>query len=223
MHDESNNLFGHDALLSAAAADDFENHLDRWIVEQMLLDCEEWDDPPKSARLLVRLSDESIKSPDLVLHLERLLKKSRIDGRRLIFEVSEEVATGHVRNARGFVQALKRLGCLTVLERFGARLNSFRTLKHLDVDFLKIAESVTEDLVDNPSTQSAIRRIQEMAHLSNKSTIVTQVRGARSLALLWDMGVNYVQGDYTQYPAIELRSVSAAPSQMFGEDPGLVH
>ena len=223
MRDEFDNIIGHDTLLSAAASNDFEGHLDRWIVEQMVLSWGEPGGPSRDAHLLVRLSDESVKDPSLVLYLGRLLRKTAVDGNRLIFEVSEAAATGYVRYARGFVKALKRLGCRAALAKFGAGSNSFRTLKHLDVDFLKIEESVMKDLVNNPASQSAIRTIQEMARLNNKATIATRVQDVDSLALLWEMGVNYVQGDYTQGPVIELGSASAEIAQIASEESGLVH
>ena len=61
----------------AAAASDCEGHLDRWIVEQMLLDWGTPDGPSQTAQLLVRLSDESVKDPSLVLHLGRMLRQDR--------------------------------------------------------------------------------------------------------------------------------------------------
>ena len=80
-----------------------------------------------------------------------------------------------------------------------------------------------KDLVNNPASQSAIRTIQEMARLNNKATIATRVQDVDSLALLWEMGVNYVQGDYTQGPVIELGSASAEIAQIASEESGLVH
>ena len=97
---------------------------------------------------------------------------------------------------------------MAALTQFGAGSNSFRALKHIDVDFLKMEEEVMKDLVDNPANQSAIRAIQETARRNNKATIGTRVEDANSLALLWEMGVNHVQGDYIQGPVIELGSAT---------------
>ena len=223
MRDEFDNVIDHDTLLAAAAASDCEGHLDRWIVEQMLLEWGTPNGPSQTAQLLIRLSDESVKDPSLVLHLGRMLRKTGADASRLIFEVSESAATGYVRYARGFVKALKRLGCMAALARFGAGSNSFRTLKHLDVDFLKIEEEVMKDLVDNPASQSAIRSIQETARLNNKATIATKVQDANSLALLWELGVNYVQGDYIQGLVIELGSPVAEIVTPASDQTGVIH
>ena len=189
----------------------------------MLLEWGTPNGPSQTAQLLIRLSDESVKDPSLVLHLGRMLSKTGADASRLIFEVNESAATGYVRYARGFVKALKRLGCMAALARFGAGSNSFRTLKHLDVDFLKIEEEVMKDLVDNPASQSAIRSIQETARLNNKATIATKVQDANSLALLWELGVNYVQGDYIQGPVIELGSPVAEIVTPASDQTGVIH
>ena len=78
-------------------------------------------------------------------------------------------------------------------------------------------------LVDNPDSQSAIRSIQETARRTNKATIATRVEDANSLALLWELGVNYVQGDYIQGPVIELGSASGDVGQAESGEFGVRH
>lgn len=204
MLDEFGNVLDHETILSAARDSDLSEDVDRCLVEQTILMMTNKEMNAKTTSLFVRLSDESIKEPSTALHLGRLLKQSKVNASLLIFEVSESMASGQLRYARGFVNTIKRFGCKAALARFGAGSNSLRSLKHLNVDFVKIDESVIEDLIENAEHQKTIRAIQEAARLSNKATIAPQVHDANSLALLWEMGVSYVQGDYVQGPIIEL-------------------
>ena len=223
LSDEFGNLVSHDTLLASAAKAGIAAQLDRWIVQTMLLLLAQGGGPGPGAHLFVRLSDQSVTDADLISHLEQLLRQSGVDGHRLVLEVSKAVATGQVRYAQEFVKALKRLGCMAALARFGAGSNSFRSLKHLDVDFLKIDETVMTNLVENTANQNAVRSIQELARLNNQSTIATLVQDADSLALLWQLGVNYVQGDYILSPIIELGPVDLETAPAQAGEPGPLH
>ena len=139
----------HDALMASAAGQEVGLNLDRWILEQLLIMVQQPTGAGARAHLFVRLSDDAVTEPTVVLHLGRLLKQVDIDPSRLIFEVSETAASAQGRFAKGFVTALKRIGCCAALARYGAGSNSFRALKHLAVDYLKIDEAITAGILDN--------------------------------------------------------------------------
>ena len=139
----------HDALMASAAGQEVGLNLDRWILEQLLIMVQQPTGAGARAHLFVRLSDDAVTEPTVVLHLGRLLKQVDIDPSRLFFEVSETAASAQVRFAKGFVTASKRIGYCAALARYGAGSNSFRALKHLAVDYLKIDEAITAEILDN--------------------------------------------------------------------------
>ena len=53
-------------------------------------------------------------------------------------EITKSAAVKNVDEAARFVAAVKSLGCRVALDDFGAGYSSFRILRRLDIDFVKI-------------------------------------------------------------------------------------
>ena len=64
--------------------------------------------------------------------------RSRIDPRRLIFEITKTAAVANIPLARRFADRLIQLGCRFALDDFGAGFGFCYYLKHLPLDYLKI-------------------------------------------------------------------------------------
>jgi EAL domain-containing protein (putative c-di-GMP-specific phosphodiesterase class I) len=91
-----------------------------------------------------------------------------------------------------------------VLEHFGASPNSFQLLKHLPVDFLKIDGSFIHNLASDTDNQAMVKSILDTAKSTNKQCIAEYVEDAHSLAVLWQSGIHFIQGNFLQEPSEEL-------------------
>ena len=107
-------------------------------------------------------------------------------------------------NTKKLISGLKQLHCRIVLEHFGTGLNSMKTLKHLDIDILKIDGSLIQNLSNDNENQERVKEITQTAHSMGKLTIAEFVQDANSLAVLWQCGVNYIQGYFLQEPSTSL-------------------
>ena len=89
---------------------------------------------------------------------------------------------------------LKARGCRFALDDFGSGVSSFVYLKTLPVDFLKIdgqfAAHVATDAVD----RSMVEAIAKIGRAMEVATIAENVESAEVLAVLKNIGVDYVQG-----------------------------
>ena len=90
------------------------------------------------------------------------------------------------------------------IAKSGSGLNSIKNLKHLDVNYLKIDGALITEITENEDSQEAVKSIIQTAHAMGKLTIAEFVQDANSLALLWQFGVNYIQGYFLQEPSIKL-------------------
>ena len=109
-------------------------------------------------------------------------------------------------------QGLAELHCKVALSQFGCSLNPFNTLKHLQVDFVKVDGSFSQDL-SNPDNQEALKTLLASLHAQAKLTIVPYVESASVLATLWQAGVNYIQGYYLQGPSQSMNYDFAADDE----------
>lgn len=124
--------------------------------------------------------------------------------RRLIIEITETVAIHEVVELTEFVAMFRELGCKIAIDDFGAGYTSFRNLKTLDVDMVKIDGSFVIDLATSPDNQFFVRTLVDLARNFNLPTVAEWVSNEEEVAMLRDFGVKYLQGFYLGEPAMSL-------------------
>jgi diguanylate cyclase (GGDEF)-like protein/PAS domain S-box-containing protein len=179
-------------------------HIDRWVIKNAFARIAQERKNGKQMRFFIKLSADSIIDKTLLPWISEGMKNLRITGDSVGFEVSEAVAMMHLTHAKTLINGLKQLRCNLVLDHFGTGLNPFNALKHLNVDYLKIDASLISELSSKEQSQMAVKSITEMAHSKGKLTIAEGVQDANSLAVLWQCGINYIQGYFLQEPNEQL-------------------
>jgi diguanylate cyclase (GGDEF)-like protein len=139
--------------------------------------------------------------------LDTLVAQLRADrslASRLVVEITETVALQEIEGSAEFVRILRELGCQVAIDDFGAGYTSFRNLKTIEVDLVKIDGSFVQDLVSNQDNQFFVRTLVELAHNFNLPIIAEWVGNAEEVAMLRDFGVQYLQGFFLGEPVLEL-------------------
>ncbi|AHL77031.1 ferrous iron transporter C [Stutzerimonas stutzeri] len=187
-------------FLDAAKEAGLATKIDRWVLLNSIKLLAEHRNKGHNTRLMIHLSDASLQDPSLLTWLGAALKASKLPPDSLIFQLDENDAVAYLRQAKALTQGLIGLGCRIALSQFGCVLNPFNTLKHLNVDFVKIDGSYTQDL-SRQENQEALKQLLADLHEQAKQTIVPFVDSATVLATLWQAGVGYIQGQYLQGPS----------------------
>jgi diguanylate cyclase (GGDEF)-like protein/PAS domain S-box-containing protein len=175
--------------------------IDRWVIENAIKALSEHRAQGSDTRFFIKISAQTLLDEKLVAFIHDCLKEHRLPGDALVFELSEKVASQHLKQAKTFVKALQELRCKSVLEHFGTSPNSFQLLKHMPVDFLKIDGSFIHNLASDTDNQAMVKSILDTANSMNKQCIAEYVQDAHSLAVLWQSGINYIQGNFLQEPS----------------------
>ena len=129
---------------------------------------------------------------------------SSLSGDSLIFQIREGDANNFMKQAREFAKAVHQLHSKVSISQFGCALNPFNTLKHIDVDYVKIDGSFTEEIQKSNEAKAEVTEMVKSLQSAGKLTIVPLVENAGVLATLWQAGVNYIQGYYLQAPVPEM-------------------
>lgn len=132
------------------------------------------------------------------------LRADRTLASRLIVEITETVALHEIAGSAEFVTTLRDLGCQVAIDDFGAGYTSFRNLKTIEVDLVKIDGSFVQDLVTNKDNQFFVRTLVELAHNFNLPIVAEWVGNAEEVAMLRDFGVEYLQGFFLGEPVLQL-------------------
>jgi EAL domain-containing protein (putative c-di-GMP-specific phosphodiesterase class I) len=139
--------------------------------------------------------------------LDTLVAKLREDkslASRLTVEITETMALHEIEGSAEFVKTLRDLGCRLAIDDFGAGYTSFRNLKHLEVDLVKIDGSFVKDLLNNKDNQFFVRTLVELAHNFELPIVAEWVGSKEEVVMLREFGVEFLQGFYLGEPAMSL-------------------
>jgi EAL domain-containing protein (putative c-di-GMP-specific phosphodiesterase class I) len=104
------------------------------------------------------------------------------------------VAIDDIDESNLFVTALRDLGCRIAIDDFGAGYTSFRNLKLLNVDMVKIDGSFISDLHRHSDNQVFVRAMIDLARKFKLATVAEWVNSEQDAAALREWGVDYLQG-----------------------------
>ena len=176
--------------------------LDTWVIEETLRHCLRYlaDERRLPCLFAVNLSGASLKDPEFRRMLLARLHEHPVLGPHLCFEITETAAIGNLAVVNGFIDALRVFGCSFALDDFGSGLSSFTYLKNLKVDYLKIDGAFVRDIASNPVDLSMVEAVHRIGHQMGLKTVAEYVESDKTLALLRQIGVDYVQGNGIHRP-----------------------
>ncbi|GIK98919.1 MAG: GGDEF-domain containing protein [Alphaproteobacteria bacterium] len=123
--------------------------------------------------------------------------------RRLIVEITETAALHDIEESARFVSALRDVGCRVAVDDFGAGFTSFRHLRSLTVDIVKIDGSFVRNLADNLDNQLFVRNLLGLADAFGLETVAECVETQEDAGFLVGEGVKYLQGYYFGRPSLD--------------------
>lgn len=183
-------------FMAAAERNDLLKNIDRWVVGASL----SFAAQRKPGCLFVRLSRETAKDPTFPDWLDNHVRSSRADPQRLCFQVTEQVASTYVAQVKNLSTALRERGFRFALESFGAGRDSQGLIESLPLDFVKIDGSIIQSLTGDAQLQQRVRALVELTSRREIQTIAERVEDANTMAILWQIGVPYIQGYFVNEP-----------------------
>lgn len=178
--------------------------IDRWVVRHAIESLAALHRESRAASFFVNLCPAALKDPELLAMLQKQLATSKLEPKYLVLEADEPAIAAHPADAAMFMQALKKIGCRFSMDNFGNNLSMLNQLRDLPVDFLKISGTLIRNLSTDNISQASLKAAIELAKAMNKQTIAKLVEKAEDLGMLWNLGVDYVQGNYFQQADAQL-------------------
>ena len=144
--------------------------------------------------LSINLSGASLNDETLLRFITDQFALHGIPPRMICFEITETSAIANLTRTTRLISELRKLGCRFSLDDFGSGLSSFAYLKNLPVDYLKIDGGFVKDMTRDPISRAMVKAIHDIGHVMGIETIAEWVDNDDTLALLRQMGIDYVQG-----------------------------
>lgn len=173
--------------------------LDKYTLEMALLEMEQ----VKDINLAVNVSGMSATDPSTLDHLLSLVHIHSGVADRLVFEITETVAMMDFEETARFANKLRDLGCRIALDDFGAGYTSYRHLKALAVDIVKIDGQFVKNLHENKENQLFVQTLLDLADGFNAEVVGECVETEEEAQALRDRGVKYLQGYHFGAPVLD--------------------
>lgn len=170
--------------------------IDRYVVERAIELIAQREHAGKPVTLLIKVSQASLQSDALAAFVGEQLAQRGASGEYLALQLQEAKVFTHLHAVQQFAAAVNTYGCRVGLEQFGAGLDSFQLLTHVQPQMLKIDRSFIEDLPKNAESQQRVRDIARKARDLDILTIAEFVQDAASMSILFSAGVDYVEGHF---------------------------
>ncbi len=151
-------------------------------------------------KLSLNVSSLTSSDHEWIVALHRLSGGKRQITERLTIEITETAAIHDLDQSANFVDTLKELGCKVAIDDFGAGYTSFKNLKLLKVDLVKIDGTFVKNLAHDASDQAFIKTMIDLANAFDLETVAEWVGDEPSTKILTDAGITYMQGYHFGMP-----------------------
>jgi len=213
MIDEQGNSVLPSEFLPAAERNNMMKNIDRWMLQSAVEFCNK----NNADRVFVRLSRQSITDSTTVTWMERHLDDRAFDCSRLVVQIPERDAAKHIKQTRSLVRQARRLGIGFALEHYGIDQERFQILDILKPDYIKLDGELMHTLMTDTSLQRAVSTVVKAAQERKIKTIAERVENANAMAVLFQLGLDFMQGHYVHEPEVVLQEVESVASLTLAE------
>jgi len=202
LRDENGEEFQASDFLPTAERKKMLALVDHWVIEHAINVLMERIKKGGKDRFFIRISHQTLADPNQVKWVLNKVRNAKIPGKHIVFEISESSVDKRLKEAKFFSEQVRKLECGVAIEHFGIGLNSMQTLQHLDMDFLKIDGSFMQGIDSDDAKREQVEQFIESARGKRISTVAERVEDANTMAVLFQLGIAYIQGNYVQEPEV---------------------
>ena len=112
----------------------------------------------------------------------------------MTLEITETTAIQNIDETAGFVSRAKDLGCRIAIDDFGAGYTSFRNLRRLGVDMIKIDGAFVQNLPRSQDDRAFVRTLIDLGRSLGLTTVAEWVQDEGGAEVLAEWGCDYLQG-----------------------------
>ncbi|HEV2915366.1 MAG TPA: EAL domain-containing protein [Pyrinomonadaceae bacterium] len=201
--------------------------LDRWVLREACWQVRAWQrqfPEQQSLTVSVNFSARQFSQPDLVEHVQRVLKETGLDAGCLKLEITESVFMSSAESVTALLRRLKGIGVEIHLDDFGTGYSSLSYLHRFPIDVLKIDRSFVTRIGAEGENAEIARAIVTMAHSLGMKVVAEGIETESQFAELKSLSCEYGQGHLFSKPVEALRAeklLTNLSGQKWLSQPGL--
>ena len=196
IKDESGKLISVGPYIPVAEKFGFINMVDRFVLDYAVSELKQYP----NLHLAINISNQTVRNKSLIKRIKAIINDEDL-AKRLCIEITETGSEHNLEVIAHFVDQLKELGCTVSIDDFGSGYTSFKQLKMLNVDILKIDGSFIKDIESNPDSLLFVELLAKFAQSCKLKTVAEFVENEAIAEKLKKIGIDYFQGYYYGKPS----------------------
>jgi diguanylate cyclase (GGDEF)-like protein len=201
MMDEQGNAILPSEFLPAAERNNLMKSIDRWIINASM----DFSQEHNAEKVFIRLSRQSMQDGSLADWIKSEFEKQAFDASSLVVQIPEQEAAKYIKETQAKAAQFRDLGVEFALEHYGVDKNRFQILDILKPNYIKIDGELMHSLMTDTSLQESVRQLAQAADQRGIETIAERVENANAMAVLFQLGVHFMQGHYVHEPEVVLQ------------------
>lgn len=175
--------------------------LTEWVIEEVCTCIAVWKRAGiEFGKVAVNISPVYFEDQGLLDLLEQALRNGDINAQDIELEVTENVVQTNPENLVVF-DRVKALGISLAIDDFGSGYSSFSSLKHMNVDVLKIDRHFISEISNDEKARLLVRSMIEMGHNLGYKIVAEGIETSEQLQLLKQLNCDIGQGYLFSKPA----------------------
>lgn len=170
--------------------------------------------PPYSKKLFINVNPNVLHDESFQKGLTKeYLNQYNISSSNIIFEITEK---NIIKDIDGFIATIdhyKSQDYKIAIDDAGAGYSGLNLISDINPNYIKLDMKLTRDIHTDSLKAALVRGMVELSKISNISLIAEGIETEEEMETLIDLGVQYGQGFFIQYPDADVKEI----------DPGIIN
>ena len=173
-----------------------------WVIDEACRQLRAWMGAGQPlVRVAVNVAARQFAAGDLDQVVARALQRHRVDAQWLEIEITEGMLITEPQAAISMLKRIKALGVKLSLDDFGTGYSSLAYLQHFPLDALKIDQSFTRRIGQEPDGAALVDAVIALAHRLHLRVVAEGVETPQQRDYLRQQGCDEMQGYHFAHPA----------------------
>ncbi|MFD1926751.1 EAL domain-containing protein [Sporosarcina siberiensis] len=165
-----------------------------WVLRTVCRNLSIWHKAGYFIKASVNLSPAQFFRKDLVEIIHQVLQENELDSKWLNLEITESTMLKHNETNIEKISKLRKLGIQISIDDFGTGYASFKSLRELKPDILKLDQSFIKEL---PTDQASVEIVTSIVQLAKRLSITVVAEGVETMEqhrFLSEIQCDWLQG-----------------------------
>jgi EAL domain-containing protein (putative c-di-GMP-specific phosphodiesterase class I) len=174
-----------------------------WVIDEATRQMRRWQDDGIDLSMSINISTVQLNKQNVVEVIKKYIDKNGCQPDCLEIELTETSIMDAHEPAINMLNDLKAIGVLISMDDFGIGYSSFRYLRNLPIDILKIDRSFVRHITANKDDAAIFSAMLAMAHTLDLRVVAEGVETFEQLEFLRNLQCDLVQGYLISRPLPE--------------------